>query len=86
MSEQMETLGKGCQKLKHLTLGNCSRLDDSGVFAFVQNCRDLGYLELQSKNILHKSIVSMSEQFPIETYLINLLLARRDSTDAALKL
>ena len=58
--DTMETLGKGCQKLKHLTLGNCSRLDDSGVFALVQNCRDLGYLELQSKNISTPSLHAIS--------------------------
>jgi len=58
--ETMETLGKGCQKLKHLTLGNCSRLDDSGVFALVQNCHDLGYLELQSKNISTPSLHEIS--------------------------
>jgi hypothetical protein len=35
---------------------------------------------------LHKSIAFMFEQLPIETYLMNLFLVRRDSTDAALTL
>ena len=57
----LETLGKGCQKLKHLTVRNCSGLDDSGVVALVQNCHDLGYLELQSKNISSPSLHAISD-------------------------
>jgi hypothetical protein len=40
----LESLGKGCKKLKHLALQRCNGLDDSGVLndsgviALVQNC------------------------------------------------
>ena len=50
-SSTLDSLGKGCQKLKHLAVKECIGLNDSGVTALVQNCHDLEYLELQSKNI-----------------------------------
>jgi hypothetical protein len=31
----LETLGKGCQKLKYFEVGFCTGLDDSGVIALV---------------------------------------------------
>ena len=52
----LESLGKGCQKLKYLEMGNCTGLDDNGVIALVQNCHDLEYLKLHSKNISSLSL------------------------------
>jgi hypothetical protein len=62
----LESLGKGCQKLKHLALQRCNGLDDSGVLndsgviALVQNCHDLEYLELHMKNISSPSLHAIS--------------------------
>jgi hypothetical protein len=56
----LESLGKGCQKLKYLELGNCTGLDDYGVIALVQNCHDLEYLQLHSKNISSSSLHEIS--------------------------
>ena len=56
----LESLGKGCQKLKHLALKDCTGLDDSGVIALVQNCHELEYLELHSKNISSPSLHAIS--------------------------
>jgi len=52
----LESLGKGCQKLKHFSVENCTGVDDSGVIALVQNCHDLEYLNLSSKNISSSSL------------------------------
>jgi hypothetical protein len=56
----LESLGKGCQKLKYLEVGNCTGLDDYGVIALVQNCHDLEYLQLHSKNISSSSLHEIS--------------------------
>jgi hypothetical protein len=56
----LESLGKACQKLKYLDMGNGSRLDDTGVIALVQNCHDLEYLELCSKHIASPSLHAIS--------------------------
>ena len=56
----LESLCKGCQKLMHFTVENCTGLDDSGVIALVGNCHDLEYLELHSKNISSPSLHAIS--------------------------
>ena len=56
----LETIGKGCPKLKHLAMGPCPVLDDSGIIALVQNCHDLEYLKLQSENLSTSSLHAIS--------------------------
>jgi hypothetical protein len=56
----LETIGKGCPKLKHLAMGPCPVLDDSGIIALVQNCHDLEYLKLQSENLSTSSLLAIS--------------------------
>ena len=56
----VESLGKGCRKLKHLAVRNCTGLDDSSVIAIVQSCHDLEYLHLDSKNISSASLHAIS--------------------------
>ena len=56
----LESLGKGCQKLKYLFMEDRIGLDDSGVISLVQNCHDLEYLVLISKNISSPSLHAIS--------------------------
>ena len=56
----LKTLGEGCQKLKYLRVINCIGLDNSGVNYLVQNCHDLEYLFLRSKNISSPSLHAIS--------------------------
>ena len=56
----LESLGKGCQKLKYLFMEDQIGLDDSGVISLVQNCHDLEYLVLISKNISSPSLNAIS--------------------------
>ena len=57
----LESLGKGCQKLKYLIMEDRIGLDDSGVTSLVQNCHDLEYLVLISKNISSPSLHAISD-------------------------
>ena len=57
----LETIGKGCPKLKHLAIGSCPVLDDSGIIALVQNCHNLEYLKLQSENLSTPSLHAISD-------------------------
>ena len=56
----LESLGKGCQKLKYLFMEDRIGLDDSGVISLVQNCHDLEYLVLIIKNISSPSLHAIS--------------------------
>jgi hypothetical protein len=56
----LETIGKGCPKLKYLHMGICPVVDDSGIIALVQNCHDLEYLNLQSKTLSTPSLHAIS--------------------------
>jgi hypothetical protein len=58
----LESLGKGCQKLKHVDLQglNGLNLDDSGVIALVQNCHDLEHVLLNAMNISSPSLHEIS--------------------------
>ena len=58
----LESLGKGCQKLKHVDLQGLTGLDldDSGVIALVQNCHDLEHVLLNTMNISSPSLHAIS--------------------------
>ena len=47
-------------KIEAFSCKKCTGLDDSGVIALVQNCHDLEYLELSSKNISSSSVHAIS--------------------------
>ncbi|XP_052091810.1 uncharacterized protein LOC127728463 [Mytilus californianus] len=59
--ETLKILGSGCSQLKHLSMVNCPKLDDTGIRNLVENCSDLKFLEVQSECISNNGLMAVSE-------------------------